>query len=367
MTQPAETPPPPQKDEFHTGAAMIFGGFLTAAGLGIVALLLSDIEWTWKYWGTSDGVFDRSAIFRNFGLTILGLLALGLGAWRSWTAHLQAQSSLRQAGYAAQQVDNAIEQRRIAVRGQQVERYQKGALMLESSESVVRIAGVFALQELAISDPAETNLLVQALLVRFICSELVTQPPKLLGIASPVASALDASFNAFQRLRYTNAKYEVIDDFSPWTPDFSGVWFLRSNINAANFTHSNFSAAQIKKAIFEDCDFQSSFFSRSIIKDSRFDRCDFSKVDFANADLDGSIFNEINISGCRFKEVKNVAPDTFVKAWYWKDRPPTNPPENATFHAYDPGENGLDRELYEETERFFFGAGHRPNISLRLD
>ncbi|MEI2386056.1 pentapeptide repeat-containing protein [Breoghania sp. JC706] len=362
MSKPEEAPPPPQKDEFHTGAAMIFGGFLTAAALGVVALLLSDIEWTWEYWGTSDGVFDRSAIFRNFGLTILGLLALGLGAWRSWTAQLQAQSSLRQAGYAAQQVDNAIEQRRIAVRGQQVERYQKGALMLESQHPTVRIAGILTLRELAVSDPEDTYALVTTLLSNFISGVLNTRP--LAAPAFPGALPQDAekALDALSFIKRTEHLEEIARSIAIQfdDTDFSRISLLGRDLSRMKFIRCNFNETAIHNADISECSFFAAKFNDAYIID-----CNASLADFTLADFNSTNFRMVNISGAVFWDVKNINPDN-IDVWCWSDNEPIGLPSTIPIKRYDAGPDGKNRERFERQLPNLFVRSRTPSDEYLL-
>ncbi|MBL6430345.1 MAG: hypothetical protein HPM95_00445 [Alphaproteobacteria bacterium] len=142
---------PPEGCTFKAPEALVWGVFLGAAGVALAALVLSGAEiWTLDYWGSDD----RSAVLRNLGLLVIAIPALYL-AWKRTTT-------------ATRQADTANRQQRVAERGLNIDRYQKGAQMLESEELSVRIAGIFGLRDLAMSDPEESYILVQSLLFAFI-------------------------------------------------------------------------------------------------------------------------------------------------------------------------------------------------------
>src|SRR5262249_15657542 len=117
-------------------------------------------ERTYRDGKLAETKIDRAKIIQQLGLLVLAVPALLFAVWRSWTAHQQARAALEQARIAA---DNA----KLAERGQHVDRYQKAAAMLDSEQLSVRRAAIYALRELALSDPEGHLALTRRLLCAF--------------------------------------------------------------------------------------------------------------------------------------------------------------------------------------------------------
>jgi len=151
---------PAAKESLQPTVALLWGLYL-----GVILTLLGTLFMsgegvaTWAFWGGEE--LDRSAILRNLGLVAIGVIGLPLAIWRGITAFQQAEAANKQAATANRQAD-------LAEKGQIIDRYQKGAQMLESDELAVRMAGVFALRELALNEPEEMYVLVMELLTEYL-------------------------------------------------------------------------------------------------------------------------------------------------------------------------------------------------------
>ncbi|MCY4616702.1 MAG: pentapeptide repeat-containing protein [Chloroflexi bacterium] len=123
--------------------------FLLAVGVAIgVAVFVFDGS------GLPDTAEGRSAVIRNVGLVIGGALALWVAVWRSQVADRQAKATQRQADTGQQRLLD--------------ERHQQGAAMLASELLPVRLAGIYALQRLAESQPEEYHIPIMRLLCAFV-------------------------------------------------------------------------------------------------------------------------------------------------------------------------------------------------------
>ncbi len=111
----------------------------------------------WDYW-QEGGKSSRSEVVRNLGLLAVAIIGVGFGIWRAWTAHRQAQASLRQAGTAEQ--------------GQITERFSRAAEHLGHDKVAVRIGGLYALKRIAEDSLERDHLAVMDVLTNFI-----RQPP----------------------------------------------------------------------------------------------------------------------------------------------------------------------------------------------
>lgn len=110
----------------------------------IAALLVIASIWNWDYWSelTFDQAhnlkeirLDRAKIIQQLLLVGGGIAAFALAAWRTWTAHRQANAALEQVQVALRQAD-------LAERAHNIDRYTRAANMLDSDKIAVRQAGV---------------------------------------------------------------------------------------------------------------------------------------------------------------------------------------------------------------------------------
>lgn len=92
-------------------------------------------------------VFENDVKARNLGLIATGIIGIGLLVWRSVLADKQVK---------------------LSEKSQHIDLYQKGAAMLGDTRMSVRQAGIFALQQLAETDPENYFRTVQNLLCSFV-------------------------------------------------------------------------------------------------------------------------------------------------------------------------------------------------------
>jgi uncharacterized protein YjbI with pentapeptide repeats len=285
MTPPDDNqrPTPGSGDGFKAPEALITGMFLGPLAVALLALVLSKtgLEWTWEYWGSSNGTFDRSVIFRNFGLLTLALIALPLAVWRSWTAHKQARSANRQT--------------ELAEKGLIIDRYQKGAQMLESSELSVRLAGIYALRELVWSDPAETYFLVLDLLYDFVrersndrkpCLDTVShaRPDPGYGIFPP---DLQKAIETASRLRNSVPNGVEEEIRKSWFADLTGANLTDAVLENANLKRARLTAAQLTRAEMTGIDLTNA---------------DLVGADLRRAILEGAVLREVDFGGANLSE-----------------------------------------------------------------
>eukprot|EP00873_Tetraselmis_striata_P003815 jgi/Tetstr1/424079/TSEL_014690.t1 len=349
---------PPETSGFRTPEALVWGVFLGAAGVALAALVLSGAEiWTLKYWGSED----RSAVLRNLGLLVIAAPALYL-AWKRTT------TASRQADIANENKEISNRQQRVAERGLNIDRYQKGAQMLESQELSVRIAGIYGLRELAMSDPDESYILVQSLLFAFIREKskerkLIThveneelERPTYEDLGPDVYEALSAT----TALRASISTATDLEEVAAWRPDLrqsnfrmaklsfadlsdadlyeanlSGAVLKSASLIGADLREANLTNGHLSRARLIDADFQ-----EAILAGARFIEADLTGADLAGSDLSRAVFFGANLSDSDFEDVLFDNKTSFNGIWAWADRRPLNmPPEiEAVIELRDPAE-----------------------------
>ncbi|WP_425089822.1 pentapeptide repeat-containing protein [Stappia sp.] len=330
---------PPETSGFRTPEALVWGVFLGAAGVTLAALVLSGADiWTLAYWG-SEG---RSAVLRNLGLLVIAFPALYL-AWKRTT------TASRQADIANENKEISNRQQRVAERGLNIDRYQKGAQMLESQELSVRIAGIFGLRDLAMSDPEESYILVQSLLFAFIrekSKERVLKPTEAdadkkdreRSTYEDLGPDVKEALSVTTILRKTVQTATDLEEAAAWCPKLRLAKFSGSVLNSLDLSDADLEDAYLSGAHFRltnlsgarlmDANLSHADFSGALLHGARLWRADLTCAYLFLADLSGAELSGANVSGAYLGEVK-ISESTKLKGiWAWADRPPQNmPPE----------------------------------------
>ena len=180
-----------------------------------------------------------SATIRNVGLVIAAPVALVLAIWRSMVAEKQRMVAEKQAA--------------IAARSLQEGRFQKASEMLGSESPSVRLAGIYALQQLARDDPGKFHLQVVRLLavhVRHFARDEGMQQTDTTesghGAASPCPEEVQVNLVFFGErtieARHIEKQSDYIIDLQG--SDLRGVW-LSSNacLEGVRLSYANLSVA----------------------------------------------------------------------------------------------------------------------------
>ena len=235
--------------------------------------------------GVKEVRTDKVRIVQQILLTIGGVLALILAAWRTWTAHTQAQTGLKQVA--------------ISERGQHLDRYSKAADMLDSEKTIVRQAGIYSLRELAIADDASFPLTIQ-LLESFIKGHdavdtaLRHYHPHL----TPIKPSPPDVGDALRAIGAIRAMREV-EYFRPWRGvELGCTIFADLVIQGGNYIQTSFGSTKIIRCHFFGSDLRHTNFLETDIRNSEFDSCSFNEASFYLAKV-----SDVHFSGCDFENV----------------------------------------------------------------
>lgn len=315
---------PSSKNKSGAPESLVAGVFLGAIGLGLALLIAGNlgVEWTWKYWGvygvngdgTSATQYDRSAIFRNFSLVALAAIGLAFAIWRSWLAHRQTQTGLRQTDIAIGQAKNANKQAEIAEKGLFNDRFQKGAQMLESGEPTVRIAGIYALRHLTLEETRGGFLIVQDLLCDFVRERSKVREPLKSKVSEsnpeldygPFPPDLQRALETIFHLRNAAiTRFKEMDGV--WRPDLrqanlSGAELYQAGLSRAFLTNANLSGAKLGDADFIDANLEGADLSGAVLDQtelpkSNLQNVNLSKAELHGTDLSGADLTSVNMSG----------------------------------------------------------------------
>ena len=271
----------PRKRATIAGMARIL---LPLAILAVTAAALSShfgfLSWT--YWQEAGGTAtSRSEVLRNVGLLAAGVIGLGFGVWRAWTAHQQAQASQSQA-------EAANEQARIAEQGQITDRFSTAAERLGSDQRPVRIGGIYALWRLAQDSPERDMTSVIDLLCAFVRNPPVEKDAT--GSAAKLRSDVQAVLNLIGDKRAEYRAHLPPEYFL----DFSDAELERAVLRGADLRDVNLRDADLRRADLRDADLRGSVLRAANLKDAKLRDADlrcanFRRAIFTGADLRGAI------------------------------------------------------------------------------
>jgi uncharacterized protein YjbI with pentapeptide repeats len=356
----------------------------------IFVLLVIGSIWNWDYWSelTYDQSHsikeiktDRTRIIQQILLIVGGVAAFILAGWRTWTAHTQARAALAQVQVALRQAD-------LAERAHNIDRYTRGANMLDSDKIAVRQAGVYTLLEIGRADTANFYNLVIRLLAGFARvrsaeftkqqmekehlkerrRHIYTEEPVIESDESVEFSDLHEALSSIGWLREQRPDEVEAERTAKFVLNLSGIVGVRrsftevdfslANLRGADFTGSyfhlaTFGRADLRYATFHGVNATSSNFAQAWFQNTDlelavFDSCNFEGVSFASAELKASRFQKCNISGTRFESAASLKDEMLRDAWAWKDRPPKLPPGVAFNNYFDPGLKGEFRDAYRQ-------------------
>ena len=124
---------------------------------------------SWVFWEDLRGDQESlSTTIRNLGLVVGGIIAMVLAVWCSTVAERQAETAQQQSDTAQRQVEAVQRQADTAQQGLLNDRYERGAGMLGSDVLPVRLAGIYALERLAVEHPEEYHIQIMDLLCAFV-------------------------------------------------------------------------------------------------------------------------------------------------------------------------------------------------------
>ncbi|MBG6158373.1 uncharacterized protein YjbI with pentapeptide repeats [Labrenzia sp. EL_159] len=222
----------------------------------------------------------------------LALIALPLAGWRSWTAHQQART--------------ANKQHLLSEVGLMIDRFQRGAQMLESDELSVRLAGVYVLRELAASDPDDTYLLVLDLLCDFIRENSKTREIINEGKSqySPLPHDLQKALENVSLLRNTVRRAAKLEQRHNWRPDFRYALFESTVLTSLNLSGANLRGANLANSNLDDANLTGAILRNANLSGVT---CRWTKLNRANlheADLTGAFFNGAILNGANFSSAR---------------------------------------------------------------
>nr|WP_319516570.1 pentapeptide repeat-containing protein [uncultured Cohaesibacter sp.] len=283
------------------GHLIYLGTFvLLFSGLGLWLIFNDAVNEEARVWR------EFSEIARNLGLLLLGVIGLPLAIWRSTVAYSQAKTAIEQSEHTAKQI-------KLVQQGQLADRYAKAAAMLSDEKMSVRIAGVFALKELALADQQSYYFAIQNLYCEFIqdrSKEASETTERVLTKDGDVENApiscprdIVQTLEAFSDLR-SKVPLEM-ETHAGWQPDLSGVYLYKFprrqkgiNFSGAILRNTNLRDGNFYNACFNNTDLEEANLTMVSAVNASFVETSFCETHLEQAYLRGSVFVNTNLSHC---------------------------------------------------------------------
>jgi hypothetical protein len=336
----------------------------------IASALAQDYSvFSWAYW-QEGGTASRSEIVRNLGLLAAGVIGLGFGIWRAYTAYRQTQASQRQAEAANEQAEAANEQAeaaneqaRIAQQGQITDRFSTAVEHLGSEQLPVRLGGIYALWRL-ISDSHERDVIsvidILCAFVRDPPHPPVDRPEPDTHEGGPAAAKHEANATDKLRLDVQTILDLIGDRDAPYLArlpvghffDLAGANLMDANLTEANLADANLADADLSCADLSGADLSGADLGLAILTGARLatvnlrdailfeanltnanlifsnlTNANLTHADLTNANFSLVILTNANLRGADLSLANNLTQDQLDSACVSEAGPPPALPE----------------------------------------
>ena len=244
----------------------------------------------WNMLGAEpEGRESLSTTVRNMGLVLAGIIALFFALWRIAVLKKQADAAEHQSDVARQSLLN--------------ERYQKAAEMLGSPILAVRLAGIYALQQLTHENPRRFHVQILRLFCAFVRHPPEDSQPKN-EIDAEGSKLRDDVQEALRAIGSRNWWLIGFEKEAKFVPDLShsdlrcgllgGLNLSGTRLNGANLSGANLQAADLSEAELMGAD----------LSYAKLERADLHETDLRNAALQeailmGADLYDADLSGSR--------------------------------------------------------------------
>ena len=281
-------------ERFFDFAAVVLIAFLLVilASL-IVRIIGNESHWLDDWLGT-----DQKSNAKYQTLRSLALLSAGLGGL------LGLFISNRRAKAQAESVKEQAKSVDAQVKANENTTFHGAIKHLGDLSASVRLGGIYALYDLALSKPKKRLKNIIEILsahVRATTQEEEYQKKYKKKPSDEISSLLKLLSNL-------NIKYLSENEEGKWYPlDLSnaylcGVILQEVDFSHAIFTRSNFSCANLEESHFEDADLEESHFEGAFLYKSHFERADLKESCFEGANLLQSHFEGANLLQSHFED-----------------------------------------------------------------
>ena len=267
---------------------------------------LAKYKWDLLQSAGSDLEESNSTTFRNVGLLIGAIIAGVLAIWRSSVAERQAKATQDQAIVAQTQANTAQESLRH-------DRYQRGAEMLGSELSPVRLAGISALKRLAADYPEEYHVQIMDVFCGFVRDPtgLAESSSRHRGEGDEQTRRLREDVQAILgMIGYRSKDLKALEKQSGFRIDLRGADLRDAKLDGASLAgamlvEAKLSCAQLQRADLSKADMRFADLSCTTeveVNKTRLDGANLDDVNLMYANLSGSRFQEARISRAQLLE-----------------------------------------------------------------
>lgn len=261
---------------------------------------------SFEYWQEGGTNTSRSEVIRNLGLLAVGIVGLGFGIWRAYTAHRQTKASQKQA-------DSANDQARIAEQGHFTDRFSKAVEQLGSETLPVRIGGIYALWRLAKDSPANDLVAVLDVLCAFVRNPIKDPVFEREAVVDSIESPLRPDVQAVIDLLFAPAA-----DYREHVPRHYRISFVRADLRCADLTFADFKIGNLGGNL-----------AFANLEHANLRSANLREVLLFGANLRNAALTNANLSGADFSFVEGLTQTELDATRANPDDPPVNLPKDA--------------------------------------
>jgi hypothetical protein len=289
---------------------------------------------SWAYW-QEGGSASRSEVVRNLGLLAAGVIGLGFGIWRAYTAYRQTQASQGQA-------EAANEQARIAEQGHITDRFSTAVEHLGSTQLPVRLGGIYALWRLIEDSPKRDVTSVIDILCAFVRNppHEPAEPEEEEDDAAPIKEIRPDAQTVLKLIGAEAAKYRhhLPGDYHLDLTYAHLVLadLIRADLTGANLRGTVLTHADLTLAILQGVDLTYAHLADADLTGADLRGAIVARTHPRGADVDAGghlrditanlIFEDADLTGADLTDVKNLTQFQVDKARCDPEDPPVLPP-----------------------------------------
>ena len=272
--------------DFCRRNSTLFVTVIVALSCTVGIVYLEDI-WNWSARITENQNESNSAILRNLVLIIAPVVALILALWRLSIADRQSKIANLQQKSAQQHFLN--------------DRFQKGIDMLVDPSLTIRLGGIASLQNLSLESMENHHLQIMGLFSHF-----VRYPPKY---ADDEPKSLQFKHFEKENLPYNTERIDInevleylgqrgnkereFEQIKNYILDFRYADLSHVNLEDGDWSSTNMSFVNLKKAIIKDCNFEN-----AVMNYADLTRTDLLSCNLTDVSLNFANLTKSNLFGC---------------------------------------------------------------------
>ena len=294
-----DNPRPPKSDDIASAwvGGGIVGGIIL---LGVILMVVDPVSQTdfGRWVGANNGV-DASAVIRNYGLVIAGVIAVSIAIWRARTADRNTQIAKEAHDREVGKMD--------------FDRFQRGAVGLGSDTLTARVAAIITLEDLARDEIETFGTKISDLLMTFVKA----RSDEVIEESKPTSDT-ELDINPFTELSSYRKRSTIIKtqedivqavkslaatDLEMVGPSliFQGTVLGGTALGYIDFSNARFVLSHMQVFLGIHMSYRNTTFENNNMFFFSLESSTLTEATFTSCDLTKAIFYDVDCTGATFK------------------------------------------------------------------